>query len=373
VRVLDRYMMQDFLVMFLVTFLVFTFVMCMSAVVRAIDLMSRGVSGMFILKVFSYNIPFIATFSIPVSVLTAVLLLFGRLSFDGELTAMKACGMSMWQIVAPVIILTIALSGVCLYISSSAAPRSHFARRQVLVNLGVEEPINLLEEGRFIRDFPGLMVYVGKKDKRQVQDVVVYEMGPNGIKRNVRAKSGTVKADPANKALLIDLYDVRIDQPDAERPMDPTRAHYISAEHYPVKLDFSEMFGKGKINKKPADMTFMELMRNIRDVRSAFPYLPPQDLLRQRMVMVVEFSERLTLSLSCFAFSLLGIPLGMKSRRKESSVGIGISLLLVFLYYFFVIVADSLVKYPQFRPDLIVWIPVICAQAAGFYLIRKAN
>jgi lipopolysaccharide export system permease protein len=366
-------MTQDFLVTFFVTCLVFTFVMCMSAVIKAIDLMSRGVSGMFILKVFSYNIPFIATFSIPVSVLTAVLLQFGRLSFDGELTAMKACGMSMWQITSPVIILTILLSGFCVYLNSSAAPRSHFAQRQVLVNLGIEEPVSLLEEGRFIRDFPGLMIYVGKKDKRQVQDVVVYEMGPSGIKRNVRAKSGTMQADKENHALLIDLYDVRIDQPDAEHPMDPTRTHYINAEHYPVKLDFSEMLNKGKLNLRTAEMTFTDLVRNIRDVRSAFPYLQPKDLVLQRMKMVVEFNERVTLSLSCFAFSLLGIPLGMKSRRKESSVGIAISLLLVFLYYFFVIVADSLVRHPQFRPDLIVWIPVVTAEVVGFLLIRRAN
>lgn len=372
-RVIHRYIASDFLVMFLVTLLVFTFVMCLSAVIKAIDLLARGVSGMLILKVFSYNIPYLATFSIPMSVLTTVLLQFGRMSFDGEVTAMKACGLSMWQIVSPVIILSILLSFLCVYLNSSVAPRSHFAQRRVLVDLGTEDPVTLLEEGRFVRDFPGLMIYVARKDGANVEDVVVYKMGPGGVERHVRAKTGKVSTDPEKKILLIDLYDVRIEQPDREKPDDPSRTQYISAEHYPVELDLGQLLDDGRISKKRSDLTFLELIQNIRNIRKAFPYLKPKDLLRQRMAMVVEFNERLTLSLSCFAFCLLGIPLGMKSRRKESSIGIAISLAVVLVYYFFVILASSLVRQPNLRPDLIVWLPVLVAEVAGFVMIQRVN
>jgi lipopolysaccharide export system permease protein len=88
---------------------------------------------------------------------------------------------------------------------------------------------------------------------------------------------------------------------------------------------------------------------------------------------VVEANKRLALALSCFAFTLLGIPLGMRSKRKESSVGVAISLLLVFLFYLFIIVANSLVGRPELRPDMIVWIPVILAEIIGFGLVRRLN
>ncbi|MFH0953107.1 MAG: LptF/LptG family permease [Verrucomicrobiota bacterium] len=372
-RVINKYIAHDFLATMVPAVLVFTFVMCVGAVFKAIDLLARGVSGGLILQVFAYNIPFILTFSIPMSVLTAVLLQFSRMSLDGEITAMKASGLSIWQIISPVIMISIVLSMVCVYLNDSLAPRSHWAQRRVLVKIGVEEPINLLEEGRFVRDFPGLQVYVAKKDRQQVTDVVVYELGEEGVVRNVRAKTGTIRNDPKARALVIDLYDVRIDQPDPERPMDPTRTRYVNAKHYPVKLSYEELLDKGKVSQKTADMTYLELIRAIRDIRGAFPHLQYDDLRRQRMSMVVESNKRLALSLSCFAFALLGVPLGMRSRRRESSVGVGISLLLVFFFYFFIILANSLVDRPQWRPDIIVWIPVLLAEFAGFYLIYRAN
>ena len=107
------------------------------------------------------------------------------------------------------------------------------------------------------------------------------------------------------------------------------------------------MLDEGKIAKKTADMTYLELIHAIRDVRGVFPDLENEDLLKQRMKTVVELNERLALSLSCFAFAMLGIPLGLISRRRESSIGVGISLLVVFFFYFFIILADSLVKSPQ--------------------------
>lgn len=371
-RVVHRYLAQDYLVIFGMTLLVFTFVMSLGAVIKAIDLGARGVSGVLLFKVFAYNVPYMLTFSIPISVLTGALLLFGRLSFDGELTAMKASGLSMWQIISPVVMLSIVMSLVCLAITTAIAPRCRHAVRTALVELGVEEPINLLEAGRFVRDFPGMMVYIGDRSGNKITDIVVYEMGKDGPERNVRAKHGTLRTDKAEKAMFIDLYEVRIDQRESARKGEAAKTQYINASHYPVKLDFSEL-QKKTVRKKVSDMTFMDLVRAIRDVRGAFPELDYDDLLRQRMTMVVEANKRLALSLSCFAFTLLGIPLGMRSRRRESSIGIGISLMLVFGFYLFIIIANSLVGSPQYRPDLIVWVPVIAAEVIGFLLIRRAN
>ncbi len=372
-RIINRHIAHDFLVTFSLSLLVFTFVMCVGAVIKAIDLLARGVSGMIILQVFSYNIPFLLTFSIPISTLTAALLIFGRMSFDGEITAMRACGLSLWQIVSPVVILSIALSALCVYLNGTLAPQSHFAQRKLLINLGMEEPVNLLEEGRFVRDFPGMMIYVAKKDRKQVYDVVVYQMDEEGVVRNVRAKTGTLRADKAANALFIDLYDVRIDQPDKNDPLDPTKSRYLNAKHYPVKLDFTELMKKGSINKKVPDMTYAEVIAAVRDVRTAFPNLKSEDVVQQRMKLMVDANERLALSLSCLAFVLIGMPLGLKSRRKESSIGVGISLMLVFMFYFFIILADSLVGHPEMRPDLIVWFPVFLAEILGFYLIQRSN
>jgi len=355
------------------TLSVFTFVMCVGVVIRAIDIAARGVSIDLIAKVFLLNIPYMMTFSIPMSALTASLLLFGRLSFDGELTAMRACGLSLWQIISPIIITAVLLTALCVYINMSVAPRCKSAFRTVLSDIGMEEPINLLEPGRFVQDFPNMMIYVASRKGNLVEDIVVYEKDAQGPVRNIRAARGEIKVDKEKKIMNIDLYNVRIDQRDKSSSTDELpKSQYINAEYYPVSLDFSS-FNKKKKSRKPSDMVLSELVENIRDVKRAFPDLQPKDLVRQHMFMIVEVNKRFAVSMSVFAFTLIGIPLGMKSRRKESSVGVGISLALVFFFYLFTIIANSMIGHPELRPDMIVWLPVLICEIVGFVLIFKAN
>ncbi len=371
--ILNRYVAQDYLVTFCMTVLVFTFVMCVGTVIKAIDLVARGVSWGIVFQVFAVNVPFIMMFTIPMSSLTTVLLMFSRLSLDGEITAMKSCGLNIWQIVAAPVFFSILLSVLCVYLNSVAAPNSHFANRKILRTVGVDEPMNLLEEGRFVRHFPGLLIYVGSKEKDKINDVVVYELGEEGVKRSVRARYGTIQPDPEQGVLNIDLFDVRIDQPDQDQPMDLARARNVTARKYPVKLDFREIWDNSNIEKKVPDMTMSELAHAIRNVGQVFPELSLEDRMKMKMRMVVDANQRFALALSCFAFTMLGIPLGMRSRRKESSVGVGISLLVVLVFYLFIVIADALVGNPEWQPDKIIWIPVIGGELAGLIMLRRSN
>jgi len=372
VKTIYRYLGKDFLVTFFVTLLVFTFVMYIGAVLKAIDLMSRGIDGGLIFRIFLSNIPYILSFTIPVSTLTSVLLLFSRLSFDGEITALKASGLTMWQICAPIVSLAVFLSVLCIYINSYAAPNSHFARKKMLHNIGLDDPLELLEEGRFVKDFPGISIYVGKRTKNRVSDIVVYELDHQIVKQRIRAEYGVITPDHENKRFIVDLYNVRIDETADDGGEDGSR--YISADHSTVPLNYGEMQKKRPLRKKTRSLTMPELMGAVKDIRSKYPDLKEEGLLqRRRAEMVIEVSERLAMSFACISFALIGIPLGMKSRRKESSAGIAISLVFMFVFYFFVILADTMVDKPALRPELIVWIPVFIAQFVGIRLIQRCN
>jgi lipopolysaccharide export system permease protein len=372
-RILNRYLARDFWVIFLLTFAILTFVMSLGALLRAIDLVSRGASAVAIAKVFLYNMPFAMVFTFPMSTLTAVLLQFGRLSMEGELTAMRACGVSLWEIIAPVILSSIVLSMFCVYISADLAPRLFHERRKVLVNLGGQDPTALIEEGRFIREFPGYMIYVSEKRKDTFQDMILYELSHGGFKRHIRADSGTMKIDGESGLLRIDLYGVKIDQPDEKYPHDVTKSRYIVADHYPIDFDLDRLMNRGEAVKKVSDMTLHELIRAIRNIREAYPELRAEDRGKERMELIVQANKRLTLSIACFALTVLAIPLGMKSKRKESSVGIGISLAVILVFYLFIILAESFAEQPHLRPDLFIWTPVVLAEVIGFILLKRAE
>jgi lipopolysaccharide export system permease protein len=374
VRILNKYLIQDFLVTFAMTLAVFTSVMCLGVIIKAIEVMARGISPLLIAKVFALNVPFMLTFSIPMSVLTAVLLVFGRMSFDGEITAMKACGISMWQIAAPVLVIAICFSAFCLSINTSIAPLCRWRFRALIAEVGSEDPAKLLEPGRFVRDFPGMMIYVSDRKGSEIRDVVVYELDPhgsNGVVKNIRAEYGMVSTDRTNQVLMVDLFNVHSDvlhEKNGEKKWE-----HIDAREYPYSVSLKDLLRKQQVRQKIGEMTYGDLIRGSKNIAVLYPELQPRDMLRQRMTMMVEANKRLSLSLSCFAFALLGIPLGMKSKRKESSVGVGISLALVFIFYLFIIIASQLVGRPQLRPDLIVWIPAIGAEILGFILIQRTN
>ena len=371
IRVLNRHVLREFLRGFLTTLTVLTFVMYIGAAVQAIDYMSRGISGPLILKIFALNIPFTLSFVIPVSVLTTVLLQFGRMSADGEITALKACGVSLWQIAAPVVFAVIMLTALCLFINAEVAPRSHFLRYKMLRELGEVDPLALLEEGRFTDGFPGVKIYVGRKYGARLEDIVLFQFAETGVRAEVRAQRGRVTCDYDQQRMDIRLEQVRLTQYDRHNPDDLSNARTLTAESYPISLDLKKLMRKGHFTRKPASLSLNELVRAIRNVRRTFPDLQENGVPRMRIKLAVEASKRLALALSCFSFALLGIPLGIRAHHKESSIGIGLSLVLLFVYYLFIILADSLLDHPEWRPDLIPWIPVLGGQLLGGFLLYR--
>lgn len=369
-RVLNRYLIVDFLVIFTMALLLISFVLFIGSIVKAIDMMAKGVAPQVIFQIFVYIIPFNLQFSIPMSALVSALLLFGRLSMDGEITALRACGVSFRQIATPVVFVSVLLTGACLWINYELAPNSHFATRQAKVSLGELDPMTMLEEGEWTERFPGYTIYIGSKTGNQVRDVKIHESNSkDGTLRDMRARSGEIVADREALELVVHLKDVRAFDRTAADP----NGKQIPMDEYHFRLSYKAMIGDKNIQKRQKDMTFLELIAAIHNPASAFPKAEKVRLVEERTRSMIEANKRIAMAVSCLSFTVLGIPLGIKSRRRESSAGIVLSLLLLFGFYFFILLAEALTEKPHLRPDLIVWFPVIASQLGGFFLMRKMN
>ncbi len=374
-RKLNKYLVKDFLTVFAVAMLLITFAFVIGAIYKVIDYMAKGLPFGIIGGFFLNSIPYSLAYSIPISALFATLLIFGRLSSDSEISAMKSSGLSMWQIASPIVLISLAMVCVCLYNNCIVYPAATYANRQLIKGMGVEDPIKLLEEGRFIRDFPGYMIYVGKKNKNRVRDLVVYEVDKETgeVTGSVRAGSGIMTADKEKAELKIDLFDVRIEIPDPDSPGDSSKTRYVNARNYPIRLDFNELLGNKNVYKKRKNMTIFELAYRIRNSETENARLNKKDRRIEHCRNLVEANQRIALALSPFMFVLIAIPLGITSHRKESSIGMVMSLAIMFIYYIFMILSDTFDKTPSLYPWLIPWIPIVLGQLGGLLLLRRSN
>jgi len=364
-RILHRYVAGSLTVSFLATFVVFTFVMSIGVGFKVADLLARNVAWRPIMLVLLSGIPGALALSIPVSALTCCLLVFGRYSADGEVAAMKACGVSLWSVARAPRILALGLVVVCLYINNELVPRAHLMRRSMVRRLGMESPQEMLTEGRFIRDFAGLTIYVESRDNDRLYNIRIYDLRNRKIRREARAKSGVIMVAENKNDLLLDLYDVRVD------PFFDDRPGAMFCRRWPLTIP--DATRAREYRKKEDDMTYGELLNGILNVAEHNPQLASDDLARERMLLLVELNKRLALSASCYAFVLLGIPLGIRTHRKESSVGVAISLGLMFSFFLFILVAESLAKRPETQPHLIVWLPVLISVLLGSVLLNRAD
>ena len=371
IKTIHRYLLRDFLTTFAMALAVMTLMLYMGAVMRGLDYVARGVPGMVLVKIFALKIPYLLSFSIPISTVVATLLMFGRLSTDGEFTAMRAGGLSTWQIVSPVVFAGAALSLVCLLIHYEIAPESRYARRVALVSVDELDPMDLLDEGRFV-SFPGLEIWITRKRGNQIEDVEIYDLDDDGKPtQTIRARNGEIRVIEEAKRMRVSLNDVQIQYPDPDSPQDLTRAHVIDMDAYAFDLNYAEKMRGGPPARNIKDMRALQLIRAIRDPDRDFPHHSPHRREEVRMRALVQTHKRLGLSMACLGFVLIGIPLGMTNPRRESHAGIPIGLGMVIVFYAFIMAADSLRYQPWLLPDYIIWIPVIASQLGGLLMIRK--
>ncbi len=359
---LSIYLIKSYLLILFSTLLIVTFTMCLLSIPKLVSILSKGVSLSIILSYFTNLIFYFFSYSIPISALFSSLLLFGKLSTDGELSAMKSSGLSLWQISSPIIVISILLSIFCIYNNGFVYPNKRYENRILLKKIDFNDPIKILEEGRSIRDFPGYIIYIKNKNNNEINDLVVYELNKEdaSVKSCIQANNGSIKIDDENKQLTIELFNARIERLD--RNSNDNR--YASANYYSIPIDISDWKNNKKLVKNRRDMTIFELIHNANEYDN------------QRFIsseLWVRVHQRLYLGLAPLTFVLIGIPLGIKSHRKESSKGMIYGLLIVFIYYCLILISDGLDHKPELIPWIIPWIGSIFYQIMGFFFINKIN
>ncbi len=350
------------------TVVVFTFVLLLGNVLQEILalLVNRQASIGLVARAIGLLIPWVLTFALPWGMLTAALLVFGRFSADNELTAARASGISLMALTTPVLLLSGAMSIVCGLFNLQIAPECRIAYKNLVQQIGVNQPVEMLTENRFIDDFPGFVVYVGKVSGEHLSDVLIYTLDSEGkIESRVQAEEALVKSDPVGKHIRLSLWRAR--------RLSRTEGNG-SFKVLPLNLDTSAGPPK-QAEPKLSEMTFRQLLAKIRELErmKIDPELRTDPTLRiDTTPALVQLQRQLAVSFAPIGFTLIGIPLGIRAHRRETSAGVAMALILVLIYYSFLILAQAMETRTGAAP-LLLWVPDFLFQFVGGALLWRAN
>ncbi len=383
VKTLHWYLIRQIVASLLMTVVVFTFVLLLGNILKEVLtlLVNRQASAGVVVEAIGLLVPFVWPFALPMGMLTATLLVFGRFSADQELTAVRASGISLLSLITPVLLLSLFLCVICALVNLDIAPRCRVAYKKLLFNVQVELMNARLPEGRFITDFPGYMFYVGRNRHLNLQDVIVFRDEGTNVSTTMRAPRGLLHVDNTNREVVVELFDVK------SVTISDGRSRASEAASALISLK-----PQGKALKKPGitDMTFTQLREELHtleerlQVTAPVQGLSPEELRNQRRELTkqrsdltspirVQIHRQIAFSFACFGFTLIGIPLGIRVHRRETNVSFAIALVLVLLYYSFIVLGQSLATKPEYAPHLIVWLPNFIFQAVGAVLLWRAN
>lgn len=363
-RTIQRYIASSYLLALFLSVLVLTFVMSLALLMRQLaDWMGQGVGGEMLLRVMLISVPTLLMFTLPLGALVSALLVFGRMSADSEISAMQACGISLFQIRRTPILIACFLTVVSLGINDRIVAEGHYMRRSLGREMKAEDVVKLLRQGRWITEFPGMTIWVGDREGNTLRDLLIFERLPGGGSREIRAREAEVLTEGGD--VVLDMRQVRVDPFSEDRPGVATAHRYRHVIRDAVHVR--------SYRRNEDDYYFWELISGIWTGGGRRADLPEEAREEWVTRLKVELNKRLALSAACLCFVVLGVPLGITTNRRESSVGIAVSLAVAIVFYIFIILSQGLIEYPALHPHLLIWIPVVGCLWLGQRLTRRAE
>lgn len=356
--ILYRYLFRELSSTFLFSLVIFTLVIFMGKILQLAELVfSNGVSLYNILKLFTYLLPSFCLITVPMSFLLGVLLTFSRLSSDNEITAIKSSGISLLELLPPVMATAALAYILTAFITAYALPWGQNSFRKLMFDfLDTTQKLNL-KDGIFNDQFPGLVLYAEHLDPKDssMDSIIIHDSRDGQVPSTIFARHGIIQRDQGQRSVRLHLADGSIHQ-----NMPNLGYRLISFDGYDVVISFTKPL-------PPA--VFDERYMNFSELRASLN----RPLARKiRQDFLNEYHRRIALPFAPFGFALLGTALGIQNRRTGRSGGFAFCIAILLVYYVLLSFGTTL-SYRQTIPGwLAIWSPNILSTVFGLWLFSMS-
>ncbi len=368
---LDRYILKEHISPFIGGIGVLSFIMLLDYFIRLADLVVRkNVPLLTVGKLVIYLLAFILTMSVPMSVLIASLVVYGRMSQDFETLAAKSLGISLRRLTLAPLVAAFLLFIFMTWFNLEVSPESNYRLRMLLSEISRKKPISQIEAGRFtqIKDY---RIFVERKNERtsELFGIKLNEPLKNGIVRVIIAKYG--KLITKGDTIIMVMIDGEIHEPTSP---DLQLYRTVKFTRHIVKIPISEEMASVKSKyRSPRERRAKQLLKEIREINpaTARDTVEANWLRTKKSRLIVEFNKRISLAFAGIVFVLIAVPIATIARRGGYGTAFGISFLVFTFYYIIMIASEDFAKKGMMNPYIASWLPNIVTAVIGAILFIK--
>ena len=358
-RTLYTHITKELMSPFILGLLIFTFILLTNRILKLMDLVvNKGVGLDEVIKLIMYLLPSFFMLTIPMSVLLAILITLGRLSADGELIAMKASGISLYQILPPFIALCVTGFLLTNMLSLLLLPQGNRAFRNQLFSLSKRHSEANLQERIFNDDFEGLIIYINEipGQGKHMQGIVISDKRESEVPSLIIGEEGMIISDQNEMKVTLRLFNGSI-----HRAANDSLAYQKAIfKTYDMNLQLSNEESENDTEIKYSEQSIAALLKLITERSKENKSL---------IKIQTEIHKRFAFPFACVVLGLVGIPFGAYRRKGNRSYGFVLCIIILFLYYVFLNFGETMAKRGILYPALGIWLPNVVLGIMGCYLL----
>ncbi|MBD2103831.1 LptF/LptG family permease [Leptolyngbya sp. FACHB-261] len=328
-----------------------------------------GLPIMLALQIFALQMPYFVALAFPMSTLLATLMAYGRLSDDHEIIALRGCGISVYRLFLPALVLSLVVTGMTFLFNEVVVPSANY-RASVMLDAALNGDRNDFQDTNILyNQYDDLkqpdgqeqrvltrLFYAREFDGRQMRGLTVLDFSEGSVSQIISAET----ADWQPKSNRWRFYNgtiYLISQDGSYRNILRFQQHEANLPRAPLDL--------AQERRGTDEMNIVELNRYIDLIR------PTSDAKKLRK-LYVRLQQKLAFPFVCVAFALVGASLGLRIKRSGKGLGLGLSVLIIFMYYVLLFITGALGQVGALSPFVAAWSPVWVALVAGTFLLWRA-
>ena len=359
---LYKYILNEIWPTFLACLFVSVFIVVSSKLLSITDLIvARGVPLLQVVRMVGYLLPDIIAFALPAASLIAVVLAFLRFSVDSEIIALKSSGISLYQMLPPVAMLSFVGLVLAGLISFIGVPWGNNSFKNLVYQIAQSKADLGIKERVFCEPFDNFVFYVNSyaEQKKEMTNVFVTDRRDNAFTNTIIAEKVGIFFHPQKRIITLHFQKGTIFVVDKDLQSGRT----IRFKTYNLNIGMKDIMAPLASRKKaPKEMSASELIKQLRMI--------PKGEVRHNEMMI-ELLEKCTIPLAVFLMGIIGVPLGAQLRLKGRSLGVGMGLAVFVVYYLCLGGAKSICKTGALAPSIGIWLPDLFLSIACIYLLRR--